>query len=240
LARQYWPHEDPIGKRIRSGQEAPWAAIVGVVAHVKHTQLAADSAKGVYYYPIYQRLDKKSSRTAFLIARARGNTASASEAIRQAVASVDPRQAVFDVKTMDQRIALALGPQQFAVSLLTAFAAAALLLAALGLYGVISYNVTQRTRELGIRAALGASRMQILGMVIREGMRLVALGAAVGFLGAAALARLLSTQLFHVSALDLATFAWTALVLGAVALLAAYIPAYRATRVDPMTALRYE
>jgi predicted permease len=240
LARQYWPHEDPIGKRIRNGQQAPWAVIVGIVAHVKHTQLAADSAKGVYYYPIYQRLDKKSSRTAFLIARARGNTASASETIRQAIASVDPRQAVFDVKTMDQRIALALGPQQFAVSLLTAFAAAALLLAALGLYGVISYNVTQRTRELGIRAALGASRMQILGMVIRQGMRLVALGAAIGFLGAAALARLLSAQLFHVSALDPATFAWTALVLGAVALVAAYIPAYRATRVDPMTALRYE
>lgn len=240
LARQYWPNEDSIGKRIRNGQQGQWAVIVGMVAHVKHTQLAADSAKGVYYYPIYQRLDRNSGRAAFFIARGRGNTASSSDAIRQAVNSVDPRQAVFDIKTMDQRIALALGPQQFAVSLLTAFAGAALLLAALGLYGVISYNVTQRTRELGIRAALGASRLQILGMVINQGMRLVALGAVIGFLGAAALARLLAAQLFHVSALDPATFAWTALVLAAVALLAAYIPAYRATRVDPMTALRYE
>jgi predicted permease len=240
LARQYWPNEDPIGKRIRNGQQGTWAVIVGLVAHVKHTQLAADSAKGVYYYPIYQRLDKNSGRTAFFITRGRGNTASSSEAIRQAVVSVDPRQAVFDIKTMDQRIGLALGPQQFAVSLLSAFAGAALLLAALGLYGVISYNVTQRTRELGIRAALGASRLQILGMVIRQGMRLVALGAVIGLFGAAALARLLSTQLFHVSALDPATFTWTALVLAGVALLAAYIPAYRATRVDPMTALRYE
>ena len=240
LARQYWPNEDPIGKRIRNGQQGAWAVIVGLVGHVKHTQLAADSAKGVYYYPIYQRLDKNSSRTAFLVARGRGNTAAASEAIRRAVGSVDPGQAVFDIKTMEQRIALALGPQQFAVSLLTAFAGAALLLAALGLYGVISYNVTQRTRELGIRAALGASRLQILGMVIRQGMRLVALGAVIGFFGAAALARLLSAQLFHVSALDPAPFVWTALVLAAVALLAAYIPAYRATRVDPMTALRYE
>jgi len=240
LARQYWPNEDPIGKRIRNGQQGTWAIIVGMVAHVKHTQLAADSAKGVYYYPIYQRLDKNSSRTAFLVARGRGNTAATGEAIRQAVGSVDPRQAVFDIKTMEQRIALALGPQQFAVSLLTAFAGAALLLAALGLYGVISYNVTQRTRELGIRAALGASRLQILGMVIRQGMRLVALGAVIGFFAAAALARLLSAQLFHVSAFDPVTFVWTALVLAVVALLAAYIPAYRATRVDPMTALRYE
>jgi len=240
LARQYWPNEDPIGKRIRNGQQGTWAIIVGMVAHVKHTQLAADSAKGVYYYPIYQRLDKNSSRTAFLVALGRGNTAATGEAIRQAVGSVDPRQAVFDIKTMEQRIALALGPQQFAVSLLTAFAGAALLLAALGLYGVISYNVTQRTRELGIRAALGASRLQILGMVIRQGMRLVALGAVIGFFAAAALARLLCAQLFHVSAFDPVTFVWTALVLAAVALLAAYIPAYRATRVDPMTALRYE
>ncbi len=218
----------------------PWAVIVGLVAHVKHTQLAADSAKGVYYYPIYQRLDRKSSRTAFLIARGRGNAASLSDTVRKAVASVDPRQAVFDIKTMDQRIALALGPQQFAVSLLTAFAGAALLLAAIGLYGVISYNVTQRTRELGIRAALGASRPQILGMVIQQGMRLVALGAVVGFVAAASLARLLSAQLFQVSAFDPGTFAWTALALAAAALLAAYIPAYRATRVDPMTALRHE
>jgi predicted permease len=240
LARQYWPNEDPIGKRIRTGQQGPWAVIVGLVAHVKHTQLAADSAKGVYYYPIYQRLDSNSSRTAFFVARGRGSAASSSEAIRSAVGAVDPRQAVFDIKTMDERIALALGPQQFAVSLLTAFAGAALLLAALGLYGVISYNVTQRTRELGIRAALGASRPQILGMVIRQGMRLVVIGAVIGFFGAAALARLLSAQLFHVSALDPATFSWTALVLGAVALLAAYIPAYRATRVDPMAALRHE
>ena len=240
LARQYWPNEDPIGKRIRNGRQGTWAVIVGMVAHVKHTQLAGDSAKGVYYYPIYQRLDKNSSRTAFFVAHGHSNATATSEAIRRAVGSVDPRQAVFDIKTMEQRIALALGPQQFAVSLLTAFAGAALLLAALGLYGVISYNVTQRTRELGIRAALGASRLQILGMVIRQGMRLVALGAVIGFFGAASLARLLSTQLFHVSALDPATFVWTALVLVGVALLAAYIPAYRATRVDPMTALRYE
>ncbi len=240
LARQYWPNRNPLGQRIRNGSHEPWATVVGIVAHVKHSQLAADSAKGVYYFPIYQTLARDSARTVFFVARTAGNPASLRDSIRLAVQSVDPRQAVFDIKTMDERIALALGPQQFAVSLLTAFAAIALLLAALGLYGVISYNVTQRTRELGIRAALGASRPQILAMVIKQAMRLVALGAIVGFVVALSLARLLSAQLFHVSTLDPATFAWTALALALAALLAACIPAWRATRVDPMQALRAE
>ena len=234
LARQYWPNENPIGKRLRNGQRDQWAEIVGIVGHVKHSQLAADSAKGVYYFSLDQSFNQNSERTAYFVVR--GPT----DSLRRAVESVDSKQAIFDIKTMDQRIAIALGPQQFAVSLLSAFAGVALLLAALGLYGVISYNVTERTRELGIRAALGASRMQILGMVIKQGMRLVAIGAVLGFVAAAALARLLSAQLFQVSAFDPVTFVLTALVLGAVALLAAYLPAWRATRVDPMTALRYE
>jgi putative ABC transport system permease protein len=141
---------------------------------------------------------------------------------------------------MDERIALALGPQQFAVSLLSAFAGAALLLAALGLYGVINYNVAQRTREIGLRAALGAQSPQILRMVIGQGMRLVGIGAVLGFIAASALAQLISAQLFQVSSVDPATFALSGLVLGATALLASYIPAWRATRVDPMTALRDE
>ena len=237
LARQYWPNQNPIGKRLRNDRKNPWSTIVGVVAHVKHSQLAVDPAKGVYYYPVYQNAE---SRTLFFVARGTGSPAFLSAAIRNAVHSVDPRQAVFDGKTMDERIALALGPRQFAVSLLTAFATAALVLAALGLYGVISYNVTQRTRELGIRAALGAGRSQILGMVVKQAMRLVALGAVIGFLAAASLSRFLSAQLFQVSSLDPSTFLWAVFVLSAAALLAAYIPAWRATRVDPMTALRSE
>jgi predicted permease len=237
LARQYWPNQNPIGKRLRNGGKDPWSVVVGVVAHVRHSQLAVDPAKGVYYYPVYQ---KPESRSLFFVARGAGSPAFLSGAIRNAVHSVDPRQAVFDSKTMEERIALALGPRQFAVSLLTAFAAAALLLAALGLYGVISYNVTQRTRELGIRAALGADRARILAMVIKQAMSLIALGAAVGFIAAGFLTRLISAQLFQVSALDPITFLWAVLVLTAAALLAAYIPAWRATRVDPMTALRSE
>jgi predicted permease len=238
LARQYWQDENPLGKRINAGKD--WATIVGVVAHVKHSQLAADSAKGVYYFPIYQTLSGDNARTVFFVARGPDSSASSREAMRRSVQAVDPRQAVFDIKSMEERIALALGPQRFAVSLLTAFAATALLLAALGLYGVISYNVTQRTRELGIRAALGADRTQILGMILRQAMRLVATGAAVGFVAAALFARLLASQLFEVSAFDPATFGSTALILAAAALFAAYIPAWRATRVDPMAALRSE
>jgi predicted permease len=239
LARQYWPNENPIGKRLRNGDKDEWSTIVGVVAHVKHTQLAADSGKGAYYFPLFQKAGS-GVLNAFVIAKGLASQAQLGEEIRRAVQAVDPTQAVFDLKSMDERIAMALGPQQFAASLLTSFAGAALLLAALGLYGVINYNVAQRTRELGLRAALGARRGQILGMVIGYGLRLVLVGAVFGFLAAVALAKLLSSQLFEVSAFDPATFALTALVLGSVVLLAAYIPAWRATKVDPMIALRYE
>jgi predicted permease len=239
LARQYWPNENPLGKRMRNGQDQPWITIVGVVGHVKQTQLAADSGKGVYYFPIFQSAGG-GSQSVFFIARGVADSTPLGDAIRRAVQSVDPKQAVFDLKTMDERIALALGPQQFAVSLLSAFAGAALLLAALGLYGVINYNVAQRTREIGLRAALGAQSPQILRMVIGQGMRLVGIGAVLGFLAASALSQLISSQLFQVSSIDPATFALSGLVLGMTALLAAYIPAWRATRVDPMTALRDE
>jgi putative ABC transport system permease protein len=239
LARQYWPNQDPIGKRMRNGRDGDWSTIVGVVAHVKHSQLAADSGKGVYYYPIFQAAGR-GVLTSYIIARGRNNAERMGETIRRSVQSVDSTQAVFDMKTMDQRISLALGPQQFAASLLTAFAGAALLLAAVGLYGVINYNVAQRTRELGLRAALGARRVQILSMVVGYGLRLVLIGAVIGFIAAIALAKLLSSQLFQVSAFDPATFGLTALVLGGVVMLAAYIPAWRATRIDPMIALRYE
>ena len=238
LAQQYWPRQNPIGKRLGNG-DGHWSTIVGLVAHVKHSQLAADSAKGVYYFPIFQKEGWR-PQTVYFIARGENNPAHLSQSIRRAVWSVDSAQAVFDMKSMDERISLALGPQQFATSLLAVFAGAALLLAALGLYGVISYNVAQRTRELGLRAALGAQPGQILRMVIGYGMRLAFGGAVLGFAAALALARLVSSQLFQVSAVDPTTFALTAVILTAVVLFAALIPAWRATRVDPMIALRCE
>jgi predicted permease len=236
LARQYWPDRNPIGQRIRNGEKSPWATIVGVVGHVKHSRLVGDSGKGVYYYAMLQR----PSPSAYFTVRTTGDPQRVTGAIRRAVRDVDANQAVFDMKSMDQRVADAVDPQRFAVVLLSVFAAVSLLLAALGLYGVISYGVTQRTREIGIRAALGAGRRQILGMVIGQGMRLVAVGAAGGLVLALLLAHVVAAQLFEVSSFDPGTFVLTALLLAAAAFLAAYIPAWRATRVDPTTALRHE
>jgi predicted permease len=235
LARKYWPNQNPIGQRIKQGPNV-WATIVGIVGHVKQSSLAADSGRGTYYFPIYQR-----PRTElFLLARGNLLQAQLAEAIRTAVHTADPSQAVFDVKTMQQRIALALGPKQFAARLLIAFAFAALFLAAIGLYGVMSYSVTRRTREIGIRTALGASRMAILGMVIRQAMLLVLAGVVAGCIAAALLARLAANQLFHVSPADPEIFVLTACVLAATGLIAVSIPAWRAARVDPLTALRNE
>ena len=236
LARRYWPDQDPIGRRLRRGSRQPWATIVGVVGHVKQSSLAADSGRGAYYFCLSQQPLPE----VFLIARGATPTAQLNQAIRSAVHNVDPAQAVFDLKTMQERIELALGPQQFASRILMVFAGAALLLAVIGLYGVISYNVTRRTREIGIRTALGAERARILALVIGQAMRLVLVGLFTGFIAAALVGRFASTQLFDVDPFDPATLAVTALVLTIAALLASLIPAWRAARVDPVTALRNE
>lgn len=245
LARDYWPNQDPVGQHIRNGRNSPWKTIVGIVAPVRHSEVAGEEAsgngaqgasKGVYYYPLYQEADS----AAFLIARASGDTAALEGAIRGAVHDVDPGQPVADLKTMDQRITLSMGPRRSAVALLSVFAAMALTLAAVGLFGLLRYNVAQRTREIGVRMALGASRRDVLRMVLGESLRLVLLGVAGGLIAAFAFTRVLSSLLYGVSATDPLMFAGTALVLTFVSLMASWIPAHRATRVDPMVALRYE
>jgi predicted permease len=245
LAREYWPNQDVIGKRIRNGDNSPWKTIVGVVAPVRHSQVVGEessavgvegSGKGVYYFPLYQ----ENSSATFLIARTSGEPAALAGTIREAVHEVDPGQPVSDLKTMDQRITMSMGPRRSAVALLSVFAAMALSLAAVGLFGLIRYNVTQRTQEIGVRMALGASRSDVLRMVLGESMRLAGLGVAGGLVAAFALTRVLATLLYGVSATDPLTFASTALLLTLVALLASWIPAQRATRVDPLVALRYE
>jgi predicted permease len=245
LARQYWPNQDPVGQSIRNSQSSPWKTIVGVVGPVRHSQVAGDesssegvigAAKGVYYYPLYQ----VGSSTAFLIARTRSDAAALGATIREAVHTVDPGQPVSDLKTMDQRVALSLGPRRSAVMLLTVFAVMALSLAAVGLFGLVRYNVAQRTQEIGVRMALGASGSDVLRMVLGEGLRLALAGVGGGLLAAFALTRVMAGLLYGVSATDPVTFAGTAVLLTLVALFASWLPARRATRVDPLVALRYE
>jgi len=245
LAREYWPNQDALGQRLRNGNNAPWKTIVGIVRPVRHSQVVGEEAsregvegsgKGVYYFPLYQ----ENSPATFLIARTSGDPAALAGAIRLAVHDVDPGQPVSDLKTMDERIAMSMGPRRSAVTLLSVFAAMALTLAAVGLFGLIRYNVTQRTQEIGVRMALGASRSEVMRMVLGESLRLALLGVAGGLVAAFALTRVLSSLLYGVSPTDPLTFAGMALVLISVALLASSIPAQRATRVDPLVALRYE
>ena len=236
LARRYWPRQNPLGRRLRRGSRQPWATIVGIVGHVKQSSLAAEGGHSVYYFSLYQQSEPE----VFLVARGSLASAPLRQAIRRAVQASDPAQAVFDFKMMEERVALALGPQQFATRLLLVFAAVALFLAATGLYGVISYSVTRRTREIGIRTALGADPIRVVGLVIGQAMKLVVIGLFAGLIVATLLGQLASSQLFHVSAFDPVTFAMAALVLTVAALLATALPTWRAAHVDPVTALRNE
>lgn len=236
LAKEYWPNEDPIGKHMRQGTRSPWSTIVGVVGHTKQADLAGDVVKGKYYFSIYQQ------PIPFItfLARSDADPVRLGSALKETVREIDPTLAVSQVKALPDMVAASLAPRRFVVTLLGIFAAMALLLAVIGLYGVISYAVTQRTQELGIRMALGAQPSEVLTLVIGQGMRLVAIGLAIGLVAAVVFNRVLKNQLFQVGAFDPLTFTATALVLLAAALLACYIPARRATRVDPMNALRYE
>ncbi len=237
LARQYWPNENPLGQHIvdlmPGGMES---TIVGIVGHVKESDLASGSDRGAFYYCFNQQ----PIALATLITRSDGNRVPPASAMREAVNSVDPTQAIFDAKTMEERISATLAERRFTVGLLGFFATTAVFLAALGLYGVINYGVTQRTQEIGIRLALGAQRSQVLALIVGGGLRLTVVGLALGWIAAFASARLIPNQLFGVSAFDPATFATMALLLGAVALLASAIPARRAMNLDPLEACRYE
>jgi predicted permease len=236
LARQYWPNEDPLGKHIRRGSSAPWSAIVGITGHVKHSDIAGDTGKGVVYYPIFQI---PPPYTSFAV-KTTADPAGLAEAMRGAVRSIDPSLPLHHMKTMQDMVSASLAPRRFVVLVLGFFAVAALLMAVIGLYGVISYSVAQRTQEIGIRVALGAQRREVLALITAQGLRLGVLGVVAGLVVAFLLSGVVSSQLFEVSAFDPLTLALTAAVLVAAALLASYIPARRAAKVDPTIALRYE
>jgi len=229
FAQRFWPHDDPIGKRLWFDPKKPFQ-IVGVVGNVKQYGLDTDGKIAVYFpQPASYMVLKTASDPA-------GVTASA---IRE-VHAVDPDAVVYDIRTMQDRLYRSMARQRFASVMLAAFAAFALLLAAVGIYGVMSYLVAQSTHDIGVRVALGASRGNILGLVIRQGMELTVAGIGTGLIGAAALTRVMASLLFGVSATDFLTFGAVALLLAAVAFAAAAIPARRATTVDPMVALREE
>jgi len=237
LARQYWPGENPIGQHIRGGAPGNvFARIVGVVGHIHQSDLTADSGKGMYYYSMWQ----VAAPYMQIAVKAQGDPAAFGAVIREAVRAADAAQPVSQLKTLEDLVSRSLAARRFVVRLLGFFAVVALLMAAMGLYGVISYSVTQRTQEIGIRVALGAPSRAVLRLVVGGGVRLAGLGVAIGLVASIASSRWLKSQLFEVSAFDPLTFASMAAVLVAAAFAASYIPARRAMNVYPSEALRYE
>jgi putative ABC transport system permease protein len=237
-ARRYWPNQDAVGRLIKLGRNKPALEIVGVVGDVEPGAWVklAKGEVGQVYVP----LDQNPKPEASLVVRARGDPMTLASGVRQVVHDLDVDQPVFHVQTFDTALAANRAPQHLAALLLGAFSAVALLLATTGIYGVVSYSVEQRTREIGIRVALGAEQRDVLRLVVGQGFVLAAVGLIIGLLGAFGLTRFLSSLLYGVRPTDPATFAGTSVILGGAALLASYLPARRATRVDPVVALRYE
>lgn len=236
MAREYFPGEDPIG-RVLVQDDFQWE-IVGVVGNVRMRGLTHRARPTVY------RVESPFDpwRTATLVVRSRPGLAPGAlvKSVREAIAAIDPTQPVANVRTLNAVVAASVGQRRLTLVLLGLFAGAALLLAAIGLYAVIAYAVTQRTREFGIRLALGADRSAVLGLVLRQGLKLVALGMAFGLIGAFSLTRVLSNLLYEIKPTDPLTFAGVSVVLLLVALFASWLPARRAAKVDPMVALRAE
>jgi putative ABC transport system permease protein len=236
-ANVWWPNEDPIGKRVRlpAGMEKVWRTVVGVVKDVKQAGLDAPPTMQVYI-PYSQ--SRRNLMT--LVVRTSQDPLSHTSEIRREIAALDKDLSVSDIASLDQVVSDSVASRRFSALLLGAFAALGLLLASVGVYGVLSYSVAQRTPEIGIRMALGAAREDVLLLIVASGLRQAFWGLVLGTAAALVLTRLMSSLLFQVSPADPVTFAGSALLLGAVASLAGYIPAFRAAKVDPMVALRYE
>ncbi len=236
FVQHFWPGESAIGKRLKIGDtKGPWRTVVGVAGDVLHRGLDAPHSLQVYI-PNTQWTDSD----VLMVVRTANDATSIVAAVRQAIAAVDPQAPVSNVATMNEVVSASVAQQRFSVLLFVLFAVIALVLASVGIYGVISYAVAERTHEIGIRMALGAARSDVLRLVVGEGMKSALLGVAAGIAGALALTRLLANLLYGVKPNDPATFVAVSALLTVVALLACYIPARRAMRVDPMVALRYE
>jgi putative ABC transport system permease protein len=240
MANRYWPNQDPVGKRIKIGNQdskSPWFAVKGVIKDSAQSALDQGIRPEIYFSMgqmagRYRRMN--------LAVRTSVDPKSTLAAIQSAIREVDKDQPVYQVQTIDELIGDSVGTRRFALTILILFAALALVLAVSGIYGVISYSVTQRTQEIGIRMALGARAADVLRLVLGQFMRLTVVGVALGLIGAFLTTRLMTSLLFGVTPTDVTTFVLVSVGLSLVALVACLIPARRATRVDPLVALRYE
>jgi putative ABC transport system permease protein len=242
FARRYWPNENPVGQRVRLGgggsddPKAPLLTVVGVVGRVKMEGLGTDSKRVQGYFPFAQIPGDSMT----VILKAAGDPNQLVASVRQQVKNIDPDQPIYSIRTMDQIRSESVAPERLNLMLLSIFAGIALVLAMVGIYGVMSYSVTQRTHEIGIRMAIGAQPRDVFRMVLRQGMLLAIIGVGCGLIGAYGLTRLMTSMLFGVAPTDPVTFAGIATLLIGVALLACYLPGRRATKVDPVISLRYE
>jgi predicted permease len=234
MARRFWPGKDPVGQKFITGPWGPnpsWSTIVGVVADVKQFGLDSEPSLDLYY-PDLNPLS--------IVVHTAGNPESLIGPVRAAIQAIDPEIPISEIRTMDQVLDESASSRRWTMALLASFAGLALALALVGIYGVMSWSVAQRTREIGIRVALGATRREVLGVVIGHGMKLSAIGLAIGLIGAFALRRYLASFVFDVSPSDPLIYSAVAALMLAVAWAACYIPARRASRVDPLVALRWE
>jgi len=243
MAARYWPGETALGQRlrIRTDEEGPWFTVVGIAGDIRHNAIVEEPRHEMYFPHAQLPLALGGTTTAMnMVVRTARDPLAMTAPVRAAVRSLDPNLPVANVRAMDQVVEAAIAEPRFTMALLAVFAAIALLLGAIGIYGVLAYTVSRRVHEIGIRMALGAGGASILRMVVGQGVALVAVGVALGLVAALAATRVLANLLYGVTTTDPVTFAAVPLVLIAVALLASYIPARRATRVDPMVALRSE
>jgi putative ABC transport system permease protein len=238
LAKRLWPGEDPIGKSIKQGwPEGPgtWRRVIGVIADVKFEGVTVETPMQVYL-----PLTQESARALAIVVRTPGAPAAITSSVQAVVRQLDKDVPVYAVHTMDQLLDTSMARERMSTSIFVVFAVVALTLASLGLYGVVAHGVTERTHEIGVRMALGAEPRHVRGLVVRQGLSTALAGMVLGLAGAVALSRLVQGLLFGVTATDPITFGSVAAMLLGVALVACYIPAWRATRVDPTTALRSE
>jgi putative ABC transport system permease protein len=235
-ARRFYPNQDPTGKRISFGcKEGLCRTIVGVVGNIKQESLTAAATPEIYV-PYLQM--PTAGMTLFV--HSTSDPLALVGPLRNQMRELDQDQPLYSIRTLDQRLSESMAQPRSLMWLFSGFAVLALALTMVGIYGVVSFSVTQRTHEIGIRMALGAERRNVLGLIVGQGLKLVGVGLALGALAAFALTRLMAKLLFGVSATDPITFVVVALLLALVALVASYIPARRATKVDPLVALRYE